>query len=75
MRTLKDLNVKIFADGADKKGMLEFNANPLIQGMTTNPTLMRKAGMTEFEAFARTFCRASPSSRFRSRFFPTIFRK
>jgi len=52
-RTLKDLSVKIFADGADKKGMLELNANPLIQGMTTNPTLMRKAGLTDFEAFAR----------------------
>jgi len=53
MRTLKDLKVKLFADGADKKGMVELNANPLIQGMTTNPTLMRKAGITEFEAFAR----------------------
>jgi len=52
-RTLKDLNIKIYADGADKKGMLELNANPLIQGMTTNPTLMRKAGLTDFEAFAR----------------------
>jgi transaldolase len=53
MRTLKDLKVKIFADGADKKGMLELNANPLIKGLTTNPTLMRKAGLTDFEAFAR----------------------
>ena len=52
-RTLKDLQVKIFADGADKKGMLELNANPLIKGLTTNPTLMRKAGLTDFEAFAR----------------------
>ena len=52
-RTLKDLKVKVFADGADKKGMLELNANPLIQGLTTNPTLMRKAGLTDFEAFAR----------------------
>ena len=52
-RTLKDLPVKIFADGADKKGMLELNANPLIKGMTTNPTLMRKVGVTDFEAFAK----------------------
>src|ERR1035441_2823973 len=52
-RTLKDLSVKVFADGADKKGMLELNANPLIRGLTTNPTLMRKAGLTDFEAFAR----------------------
>ena len=53
MRTLNDLRVKIFADGADKAGMLQLNANPLIQGLTTNPTLMRKAGLSDFEAFAR----------------------
>jgi transaldolase len=53
MRTLKDLKIKIFADGADKKGMLDLNANPVIQGLTTNPTLMRKAGISQFEAFAR----------------------
>ena len=52
-RTLKDLQVKIFADGADKAGMLKLNADPLIQGLTTNPTLMRKAGLADFEAFAR----------------------
>ena len=52
-RTLKDLQVKIFADGADKAGMLKLNADPLIQGLTTNPSLMRKAGITDFEAFAR----------------------
>lgn len=52
-RTLKDLRIKIFADGADKAGMLQLNANPLITGMTTNPTLMRKVGITDFEAFAR----------------------
>jgi len=53
MSTLKDLKVKLFADGADKAGMLQLNANPLIQGMTTNPTLMRKAGIHDYEAFAR----------------------
>ena len=53
MSTLKELKVKLFADGADKAGMLQLNANPLIQGMTTNPTLMRKAGLTDFEAFAK----------------------
>jgi transaldolase len=53
MNTLKDLKVKIFADGADKAGMLQLNANPLIKGLTTNPTLMRKAGLSDFEAFAR----------------------
>ena len=53
MRTLKDLSVRIFADGADKAGILNLNANPLIKGMTTNPTLMRKAGITDYEAFAK----------------------
>jgi transaldolase len=52
-RNLKDLTVKIYADGADKAGMLKLNADPLIQGLTTNPTLMRKAGLSDFEAFAR----------------------
>jgi transaldolase len=53
MHTLKDLKIKIFADGADKAGMLQLNANPLITGMTTNPTLMRKVGVHDYEAFAR----------------------
>ncbi|MGD0206018.1 MAG: transaldolase [Verrucomicrobiota bacterium] len=52
MSTLKDLKIKLFADGADKAGMLQLNANPLIKGMTTNPTLMRKAGLHDYEAFA-----------------------
>ena len=50
---LEKLRVKIFADGADKAGIFSLNANPLIQGMTTNPTLMRKAGVANYEAFAR----------------------
>jgi transaldolase len=51
--TAKKINVKIFADGADRAGMVEMNANPLIEGLTTNPTLMRKAGVTDYEGFAR----------------------
>ena len=53
MSDLKNLKVKLFADGADKAGLLQLNANPLIQGMTTNPTLMRKAGLRDYEGFAR----------------------
>jgi transaldolase len=53
MKNLATLRVKIYADGADKAGMLQMNANPLIKGMTTNPTLMRKAGLKDFEAFAK----------------------
>lgn len=47
-----DLNIKIFADGADLDGIREMAANPLIQGFTTNPTLMRKAGVSDYKAFA-----------------------
>jgi transaldolase len=50
---LEDLRIKVFADGADKNGLLELNRNPLIRGMTTNPTLMRKAGIADYESFAR----------------------
>jgi transaldolase len=53
MISLDALKIKIFADGADKAGMLDLYRNPLIQGMTTNPTLMKKAGITDYEAFAR----------------------
>jgi transaldolase len=45
--------VKIFGDGADKKTILELNADPVISGFTTNPTLMRKAGVDDYEQFAR----------------------
>jgi transaldolase len=48
-----DLKVKIFADGADIDGITALLANPLIKGFTTNPTLMRQAGVSDYEAFAR----------------------
>lgn len=51
--SVNELKTKIFADGADKKGMLEMSLNPFIKGFTTNPTLMRKAGISNYEAFAR----------------------
>lgn len=47
------LKVKIFGDGADKQTILNLNADPLISGFTTNPTLMRKAGVNDYEQFAR----------------------
>lgn len=53
MKAIEQLRVKIFADGADKGGMLEMHAKPYIKGLTTNPTLMRKAGITDYRAFAR----------------------
>src|SRR6188474_1601904 len=53
MPTVDQLKVKIFADGADKAGMLEMYKRPYVKGFTTNPTLMRKAGVTDYEAFAK----------------------
>lgn len=51
--TVDDLKIKLFADGADLAGMLEMYANPRIKGFTTNPTLMRKAGVEDYEAFSK----------------------
>jgi len=60
MKLLEDLHVKIFADGADKAGMLEMYAKPYIKGFTTNPTLMRKAGISDYKQFALDILAAIP---------------
>jgi len=60
MNALSTLKVKIFADGADKVGMLDMYRNPLIKGFTTNPTLMRKAGVSDYQSFALDVLRAIP---------------
>lgn len=52
MKTVEQLNIKIFADGADKAGMLDMYAKPFIKGLTTNPTLMNKAGIRDYKSFA-----------------------
>ena len=59
-KAVHDLSVKIFADGADRSGMLEMAAKPFIKGLTTNPTLMRKAGIADYQAFARDILKAIP---------------
>ena len=53
MTAINDLKVKIFADGADVNGMVEMYGKPFIKGFTTNPTLMHKAGITDYRGFAR----------------------
>ncbi len=53
MIEISKLKVKIFADGADKNGMIEMYNKPFIKGLTTNPTLMKKAGITNYEYFAK----------------------
>jgi transaldolase len=50
--SIENLKIKLFADGADINGMLEMNSKPYIAGLTTNPTLMRKAGVTDYKEFA-----------------------
>jgi len=60
MKSVSELKVQIFADGADKASMLELYRQPYIKGFTTNPTLMRKAGVTDYERFAREILRSIP---------------
>src|SRR5258708_37945918 len=49
---ITDLKIKLFADGADLQGMLKIGELPYIKGFTTNPTLMRKAGISDYAGFA-----------------------
>jgi transaldolase len=53
MKKIEDLKVQIFADGADKTDMLEMYAKSIVKGLTTNPTLMKKAGVTDYRAFCK----------------------
>ena len=55
---IPDLRVQLFADGADVAGMVEMYRRPWIKGFTTNPTLMRKAAVTDYRQFAREIGRA-----------------
>ena len=58
--TITDLRIKIFADGADLAGMLTLAKQPWIKGFTTNPTLMARAGIRDYGAFARAVLSAIP---------------
>jgi transaldolase len=60
MKRIDQLSVKIFADGADLLGMVEMYRKPYIKGFTTNPTLMRKAGVSDYPAFASQVLKAIP---------------
>jgi transaldolase len=53
MKKVEELKVKIFADGADKAGMIEMYEKPFVKGLTTNPTLMKKAGIKDYRAFCK----------------------
>ncbi len=52
MSSIANLKIKLFADGAERAQIVKFQSNPLIRGFTTNPTLMRAAGVKDYEAFA-----------------------
>jgi transaldolase len=60
MARINDLKVKIFADGADLDGMIAMYSNLIIKGFTTNPTLMKAAGITDYTAFAHKVLKAIP---------------
>ena len=60
MDRLRQLKVKIFADGADFDSIVKLSANPLVKGFTTNPSLVRKAGVSDYEEFGRRLLAAVP---------------
>jgi transaldolase len=60
LKSISELKIKIFADGADQAGMIEMYGNPLIKGFTTNPTLLRKAGVSDYQSFALDILEAIP---------------
>ena len=62
--SISNLKVKIFADGAEKAGILELNQNSTIKGFTTNPTLMAKVGIPDYEAFCRDLVAEIPDKPF-----------
>jgi transaldolase len=58
---LSDLKIKLFADGADLAGMVEMASKDHIQGLTTNPTLMKKVGISDYKSFALDVLKQIPS--------------
>jgi len=70
-----DLKVKIFADGADRQGILELYRNPLIRGFTTNPTLMKQVGITDYQAFAKDILAEIPDRPFSLEVFSDDFQE
>lgn len=60
MPSIQELKIKMYCDGADLDSLLQMYRNPLIKGFTTNPTLMRKAGVDDYERFGRALVQAIP---------------
>lgn len=73
--SISDLTIDLFADGADRRSIAGLAENPLIKGFTTNPTLMRAAGITDYEAFALELLRAVPDRAISFEVFADDFRE
>ncbi len=72
IKKIEDLKIKIFSDGADKKDMLDMNSKTFIKGLTTNPSLMKKAGIKDYEAFAKDILSTIKKNLYLLRFFLMI---
>src|SRR3954463_15661483 len=59
-KTLSDLKVKLFTDGADKAQIVDMAKQPWIRGFTTNPSLLKKAGVKDYQAYGRDLVAAVP---------------
>ena len=70
--TLAKLKVKLFTDGADKAQIVEMAKQPWIAGFTTNPSLLKKAGVSDYAVYARDLVAAVPDRHIRLRCFPTM---
>ena len=70
-----NFNIKIFADGADEKEMFRLYESDLIKGLTTNPTLMRQANISDYEKFARGILMKIKINLFRLKYLLTILMK
>jgi len=75
MKKIKDLNVKIFADGADKASMLEMYAKPFVKGLTTNPSLMKSAGVSDYKGFCKDIHTHIKDKHCLSRCFPMTLKR
>ena len=75
MPKLSDLKVKLFTDGADKAQIVEMAKQAWIAGFTTNPSLLKKAGVSDYEATRAIWSPPCPTATSRSRCSPTTFRK
>ncbi len=73
MKTIDHLKVKIFADGALKNEMLDMHQKTFIKGLTTNPTLMNKAGIKDYRAFCKDILTVIKISHFPLRYFQMTF--